>query len=642
MDVEELELPVVTLQEDYESDLRRDFYEAPSDFRSLSGAFSNAITSRISHQIQEKVIRVGTSHMVNKGIHGVLEESEKAIRRMEDEFCEEGAKYYYGNKEKFLKLALDNQQQAHEEDPAYQQQREDIKALEAQLKQIEKEKAHLEAEVVAGSADYRCLPPSRSASKLQEKSEEYEELKQQYQEKNEALQQHPLYPSSERLGRETERLRDEAEKAGRYKEADRLDKIRQPLRKLHDGAATPFKRHFLKRRALNWGLVNDQEGPRRFSNLKEAQQAAQDFRKKWENASLEKRLALEFDEEYRAVLGGIEALEKSNKASYRRQRRGAMLEDIEGYSPGWEKMKKERQEETKAQTNALRELREQIITEFRPEGELLRSAGIKGEYNSDGVWACDSSEDEQWVSRETSRTYRNVGRYGLQIGASVGATAMGGPGAGFAAFKFTGIVLDPELHTALQEGDLGGTLNNLTYHAPLLGPVRGVWDSVHAACDAWGEGDYIGAAGHTGNAVLQVTSFKADAKLGLVKGKKVTRKGKVKRTQKQQGGKRPKSTPGIMKVAKEVRKTKTIKGVSKLSKTIQLTETELQRVQNAANRIGKPIYIVGSRAHGTAKVTSDFDYVIEGISSKKWNKIKNSPPGAPSRIDNLPRRIDLF
>jgi RHS repeat-associated protein len=73
-----------------------------------------------------------------------------------------------------------------------------------------------------------------------------------------------------------------------------------------------------------------------------------------------------------------------------------------------------------------------------------------------------------------------------------------------------------------------------------------------------------------------------------------------------------------------------------------LTASELLRIQNAANRIGKPINVVGSRASGTAKAASDWDYVIENINSKEWNAIKNSLPGAPSRIDNLPRMIDIF
>ena len=50
--------------------------------------------------------------------------------------------------------------------------------------------------------------------------------------------------------------------------------------------------------------------------------------------------------------------------------------------------------------------------------------------------------------------------------------------------------------------------------------------------------------------------------------------------------------------------------------------------------------MVGSRASGTAKPNSDFDYVITNLKNKDWKKIKNSLPGAKN-IDN-PRRIDIF
>ncbi|WET69681.1 nucleotidyltransferase domain-containing protein [Sphingobacterium sp.] len=73
-----------------------------------------------------------------------------------------------------------------------------------------------------------------------------------------------------------------------------------------------------------------------------------------------------------------------------------------------------------------------------------------------------------------------------------------------------------------------------------------------------------------------------------------------------------------------------------------LSAGELARIENAAARIGKPINVVGSRASGTAKATSDWDYVIEGLTNKQWKQIKNSLPGAPSRIDKLPRMIDIF
>lgn len=52
--------------------------------------------------------------------------------------------------------------------------------------------------------------------------------------------------------------------------------------------------------------------------------------------------------------------------------------------------------------------------------------------------------------------------------------------------------------------------------------------------------------------------------------------------------------------------------------------------------------VVGSRVRGTAKANADWDYVIPNMTNKEWKKIKNSLPGAPSRIDNVGRNIDIF
>ena len=83
------------------------------------------------------------------------------------------------------------------------------------------------------------------------------------------------------------------------------------------------------------------------------------------------------------------------------------------------------------------------------------------------------------------------------------------------------------------------------------------------------------------------------------------------------------------------------KGASKASKVLVdncdiLTASELKRLENAASRINTDIYLVGSRASGTAKLLSDWDYIIN-TNSRGWTKIKNSIPGAPSRINGLPR-----
>ena len=75
------------------------------------------------------------------------------------------------------------------------------------------------------------------------------------------------------------------------------------------------------------------------------------------------------------------------------------------------------------------------------------------------------------------------------------------------------------------------------------------------------------------------------------------------------------------------------------STTVFITKGEYLRLQNAADRIQEDIYIVGSRANGTATPSSDWDYIIPNINNRKWKKIKNSIPGAKT-IDH-PRNIDI-
>jgi predicted nucleotidyltransferase len=75
---------------------------------------------------------------------------------------------------------------------------------------------------------------------------------------------------------------------------------------------------------------------------------------------------------------------------------------------------------------------------------------------------------------------------------------------------------------------------------------------------------------------------------------------------------------------------------------IDIDEGGYLRIKNAAMRINKTIFLVGSRAAGTHHCNSDFDYIIPTINSKEWNKIHNSLPGARVPQDNLSNRIDLL
>jgi hypothetical protein len=63
------------------------------------------------------------------------------------------------------------------------------------------------------------------------------------------------------------------------------------------------------------------------------------------------------------------------------------------------------------------------------------------------------------------------------------------------------------------------------------------------------------------------------------------------------------------------------------AKLENLTAGEIARIQNAANRTGTEITVVGSRSTGTANVLSDWDYIVPaGTRSKTINSLKSSLP----------------
>lgn len=68
---------------------------------------------------------------------------------------------------------------------------------------------------------------------------------------------------------------------------------------------------------------------------------------------------------------------------------------------------------------------------------------------------------------------------------------------------------------------------------------------------------------------------------------------------------------------------------------------EALRIQNAANRIGEPISLVGSRASGTAGAYSDWDYVISGIRSSTKHSVSSSLPRGATEL-GVGRQIDIF
>lgn len=72
-----------------------------------------------------------------------------------------------------------------------------------------------------------------------------------------------------------------------------------------------------------------------------------------------------------------------------------------------------------------------------------------------------------------------------------------------------------------------------------------------------------------------------------------------------------------------------------------ITAQQALRIQNAANRIGKDISLVGSRARGTSKSESDWDYVINA-NARVRNSVSSSLPGSGNPSEGVRKSIDVF
>jgi RHS repeat-associated protein len=74
---------------------------------------------------------------------------------------------------------------------------------------------------------------------------------------------------------------------------------------------------------------------------------------------------------------------------------------------------------------------------------------------------------------------------------------------------------------------------------------------------------------------------------------------------------------------------------------LPITAAESTRIQNAANRTGAAVTLVGSRAAGTAKASSDWDYVVNA-NARTRNSIARSLPGAGNIKEGIRPKIDVF
>jgi hypothetical protein len=71
-----------------------------------------------------------------------------------------------------------------------------------------------------------------------------------------------------------------------------------------------------------------------------------------------------------------------------------------------------------------------------------------------------------------------------------------------------------------------------------------------------------------------------------------------------------------------------------------LTPSQTRQIQAFTDRFGAEVNVVGSRASGTARVTSDFDYVIQGNAKLRNSAEYYLPRGPAGGANNM--GIDIF
>jgi hypothetical protein len=69
-----------------------------------------------------------------------------------------------------------------------------------------------------------------------------------------------------------------------------------------------------------------------------------------------------------------------------------------------------------------------------------------------------------------------------------------------------------------------------------------------------------------------------------------------------------------------------------------LSPSDAKRIQNAADRTGQDISVVGSRARGDANLESDWDYVMSGKSSQRHSASSSVPRGTSGGAINASNR----
>ncbi len=136
----------------------------------------------------------------------------------------------------------------------------------------------------------------------------------------------------------------------------------------------------------------------------EVEKSVKDYLQKFQGSTREERAAMQPQGEQ--LLKGVEGFKITKKEAYRGQVETFVTQDVDPVV--WNTVL-QKQKDTKAQTDTLRDLRSQLVGTLQPTSEVLETAGIQATFNKDNeVTYYSSDEDEQMLSSEEMQRRKEV------------------------------------------------------------------------------------------------------------------------------------------------------------------------------------------------------------------------------------------
>ncbi|MCU0318325.1 MAG: hypothetical protein MUC61_03265 [Amoebophilaceae bacterium] len=455
VDEEDVEVARVTMQEDYKSELRTYYYEAPSSTSSLCSTFSSTLANRITNKIQGS-IRPATHALTNMCIDKMLQGVTKIVEEQEKDFCVEREMYYQannmGNESRQKRKRRGNKEENYQQSSVH----------EKEMSSGNNQSPNNE------SVNYAADPISLANKEMAERVLAGEQA------------------GIAELGAASAELK---QPIAVYNEHGRCMEI---LGRAHKGHILKVQ-HYPSVGGLSGHWVPyGTEATADFSgssNCAYDALACQTDKVK-SGAELREKVAsrLASSKHTPTLCEAVQRLATHNPRDLRRG--GGMstaLHFTQYYDPHSDYNQCYLESSNRDYASLKEELKEATNT-----GNQVQKKSLETQ--------CREMEVDAFNARE-ERNAKAVG-YVLQFGVGVTASYFAGPLAGTAAFSVAGVGFDEDVRHNIKSGNLGGALDASSYHLPLLGSGRRAWDS-------WQVGNYGDAVWHASLSGFEAVSLHA-------------------------------------------------------------------------------------------------------------------------------------